>query len=107
MDKNKQHYITLSNKIRRKTISVAHKLYNNNNLLQENVDNLEHIDFLFSLIEDKIKEINMNIKNPNEEKTQLLKKKDINKLLPIFCYYLYYEHGLNNIEQSNSIDSID
>lgn len=107
MDKNKQHYITLSNKIRRKTISVAHKLYNNKNLLQENVDNLEHIDFLFSLIEKKINDINMNIKNPNEEKPQILKKKDIDKLLPIFCYYLYYENGLNNIEHPNSVESID
>ena len=109
MNKNKQYYITLSNKIRRKIISLAHKLYNDKTLLKENADNLENINFLFSLIDDKIKEININIKNKtqNIKKETILKKKDIDKLLPIFCYYLYYENCLNNPESSSSIESID
>ena len=105
MDNTKKNIlITTSNRIRRKNISLINKLYNNKNHFEKNKHLLENIDFLFSLIENKIKEIHLNInENKTVEKNEILKKKDIEKLLPIFCYYLYYDYNLND----NSIESID
>ena len=107
----KDHYIRTSNKIRRKTISLANKLFNN----QKNVDfmkeyhmnELQTLDNIFYILEDKINYIQTLLKTKKTENiNEGLKKTDIDKLLPIFCYYIYQNQN-NNLNFNTPIDEVD
>ena len=107
----KDHYIRTSNKIRRKTISLAKKLFNNKdnvNFMKENhMNELQTLDNIFYILEDKINYIQTLLKNKNTENTnEGLKKTDIDKLLPIFCYYIYQNQN-NNLNFNTPIDEVD
>lgn len=107
----KDHYIRKSNKIRRKTISLANKLFNNKDnvdFMKENhMNELQTLDNIFYILEDKINYIQTLLKNKNTENTNAgLKKTDIDKLLPIFCYYIYQNQN-NNLNFNTPIDEVD
>lgn len=114
MDYNncKDHYIKSSNKIRRKTITLSNKLFNS----KENVDfikehhlnELQTLDNIFYLLDDKLNYINklLKEKNKNNNNTDnLLKKPELDKLFPILYYYMYQNQ--TQTQSETGIDEID
>ena len=99
--KCKDDYIKTSNKIRRKTISLPNKLFNNNEniefIKQHHMNELQTLDNIFFILEDKINYIQTLLKNKNiESSNDDLKKTDIDKLFPIFFYYINHLQNNNN-----------
>lgn len=111
----KEHYIVKSNKIRRKTITLANKLFNNQKnvefMKQYHMNELQTLDNIFYILEDKINYIQTLLKNKNIENTNIdLKKTDIDKLFPIFFYYIYQTENNNlnfNIHTDTGIEEVD
>ena len=107
----KEHYIRKSNKIRRKTISLANKLFNNKDnvyfMKEYHMNELQTLDNTFYILEDKINYIQKLLKNKQTQNTnEGLKKTDIDKLLPLFCYYIYQTQN-NNLNFNTPIDEVD
>ena len=113
MDYNncKEHYIKTSNKIRRKTITLSNKIFNskeNVDFIKENhLNELQTLDNIFYLLDDKINYINSLLKEKKINNTNTntnLKKSDLNKLFPIFYYYMYCNQNNQSLTSVNDID---
>ena len=109
--KCKDDYIKTSNKIRRKTISLANKLFNNHNnikyIMENHLNELQTLDNIFYVLEDKINYLQKLIKehkkySETEEiiPNKTFKNQDINKLLPIFYYWMFINNNNNNYDDN-------